>query len=115
VSLIAVEAAIVLKDPSRRAEVLESTAPIQKATRDDEPGCLVYCFAADPVQPELIQVYELWENAESLQAHFAHPNYVAMRDLLGAAGMVSAVSRKHRIDASAPVYGPDMIATASFD
>jgi quinol monooxygenase YgiN len=115
VSLIAVEAAIVLQDPSRRAEVLEASAPIQKATRDDEPGCLVYCFAADPVQPELIQVYELWEDEASLQAHFAHPNYVAMRNMLGAAGLVSAVSRKHRIEKSAPVYGPDMVATASFD
>jgi quinol monooxygenase YgiN len=115
VSLIAVEAAIVLQDPSRRAEVLEATAPIQKATRDDEPGCLVYCFAADPVEPELIQVYELWESGEALAAHLVHPNYFAMRDLLGAAGLVSAVSRKHRIEVSAPVYGPDMIATASFD
>jgi hypothetical protein len=35
--------------------------------------------------------------------------------MLGAGGLVSAVSRKHRIDASAPVYGPDHIATASFD
>jgi hypothetical protein len=38
-----------------------------------------------------------------------------MRTMLGEGGLVSAVSRKHRIDATAPVYGPDLKATASFD
>ena len=114
-SLIAVEAAITIADPSTRQELLERSAPIQKATRDDEPGCIVYCFAADPCQDDLIQVYELWESEEALAAHFDHPNYLAMRTMLGAGGLVSAVSRKHRIDASAPVYGSDHVATASFE
>jgi hypothetical protein len=38
-----------------------------------------------------------------------------MRTMLGAGGLVSAVSRKHRIDATAPVYGDDHVATARFD
>jgi quinol monooxygenase YgiN len=114
-SLIAVEAAITIADPSTREELIARTAPIQKATRDDEPGCLVYCFAADPCQEDLIQVYELWESEEALAAHFDHQNYVDMRNMLGAGGLVSAVSRKHRIDATAPVYGPDHKASASFE
>ena len=112
--LIAVEAAIVLADPSKRASLVEASAPIQKATRDDEPGCLVYCFAADPVQADLIQVYELWEDEASLAAHFEHPNYHAMRELLNGAGLTSAVSRKLRIDAAAPVYGADRRPSANF-
>ena len=114
-SLIAVEAAITIADPSTRQALIEKSAPIQQATRDDEPGCLVYCFAADPCQDDLIQVYELWESEAALQAHFDHPNYHDMRATLGAGGLVSAVSRKHRIDKSAPVYGDDHVATASFD
>jgi quinol monooxygenase YgiN len=106
-SLIAVEAAIVLNDPTKRDAVIAASAPIQAATRDDEPGCLVYCFAADPVRPELIQVYELWEDEDALLTHFDHPNYTAMRELLNGAGLASAVSRKHRIDRSSPVYGED--------
>jgi quinol monooxygenase YgiN len=113
-SLIAVEAAITIADPTKRAALVEASAPIQKATRDDEPGCLVYCFAADPVQPDLIQVYELWEDEASLAAHFEHPNYLTMRELLNGGGLVSAVSRKLRIDATAPVYGPDRRPSASF-
>lgn len=114
-SLIAVEAAIKIEDPSTRADLIARTAPIQKATRDDEPGCLVYCFAADPCEADLIQVYELWESAETLAAHFHHQNYFDMREMLGAGGLVSAVSRKHRIDASAPVYNDQFVPNADFD
>lgn len=114
-SLIAVEAAITIADPSTREALIARTAPIQKATRDDEPGCLVYCFAADPCQDDLIQVYELWESEEALQAHFAHQNYLDMRTMLGRGGLVNAVSRKHRIDATAPVYNADHVPTAWFD
>jgi quinol monooxygenase YgiN len=113
--MIAVEAAIVLADPSKRADVVAASAPIQAATRDDEPGCLAYCFAADPVRDDLIQVYELWEDEASLQAHFDHPNYFAMREMLNDAGLASAVSRKMRIDATAPVYGPDRRPSAAFE
>jgi quinol monooxygenase YgiN len=114
-SLIAVEAAITVADPATRQVLIERSVPIQQATRDDEPGCIVYCFAADPCRHDLIQVYELWESEEALMAHFAHPNYHAMRTMLNDGGLAGAVSRKHRIDASAPVYGADRTPTATFD
>jgi len=114
-SLIAVEAAITVADPSTRQTLIERSAPIQQATRDDEPGCLAYCFAADPCQDDLIQVYELWESEAALAAHFEHQNYLDMRTMLNAGGLTSAVSRKHRIDATAAVYNAELKPTASFD
>jgi len=114
-SLVAVEAAITIADPSARQALIDRSAPIQKATRDDEPGCLVYCFAADPCQDDLIQVYELWESEDALAAHFEHQNYFDMRTMLNDGGLTGAVSRKHRIDASAPVYDSDRNANAGFD
>ena len=114
-SMVLVEAAIVVGDASKRDAVVASTASTQQATRDDEAGCLVYCFAADPVRDDLIQVYELWESEDALQAHLEHPNYFAMRDLLAAGGLVSADSRKHRIDRTAPVYGSDLTPSGRFD
>jgi len=115
VTLIAVEAAIRLADPSGRDALVATSAPVQAATRNEEPGCLVYCFAADPVEPDLIQVYELWADEASLTAHFTHPNYTAMRELLTGAGLASAVSRKLRIDAAGPVYDADRRPTAAFE
>ena len=113
-SLIAVEAALRVADPTRRDSLVAESVPVQAATRRDEPGCLVYCFAADPVEPDLIQVYELWEDEASLAAHFDHPNYTAMRDMLRSAGLASTVSRKLRIDATAPVYDADRAPIAGF-
>ena len=51
-------------------------------TRTDEPGCLAYSFAPDPVDPTVVQVYELWADERSLAAHFEHPNYTGMRAIL---------------------------------
>ena len=114
-SPVLVEPAIVIGDASRWDAVVASTASTQQATRDDEVGCLVYCFSADPVREDFIQVYELWESEEALQAHLEHPNYFAMRDLLAAGGLVSAESRKHRIDKTAAVYESDFKPSGRFD
>jgi len=115
VSLVAVEATIVLADASKRDEVIAETVPVQLQTRSDEPGCLAYCFAADPVRPDTIQAYELWESVDALDAHLHHEYYFAMRKLLGAAGIASFRDRKHLIEKSAPVYGPDMTPSGRFD
>jgi quinol monooxygenase YgiN len=112
--MIVVEAVINLVDPRRREACLDASAPVQRATREDEPGCLVYCFAADPVVDGRIQVYELWEDAASLAAHFEHANYREMRTLLAGFGLASAVSRKHLVARSAPVYDDDRRPTAGF-
>jgi quinol monooxygenase YgiN len=87
----------------------------QAATRAEEPGCLAYSFAPDPVDENVIVVYELWADAESLAAHFLHPNYFAMRDALGRFERTGFAVSKYRIDAVAPVYGPDRVATTSFE
>jgi quinol monooxygenase YgiN len=101
--------------PDRRADCLAASAPIQQATRHDEPGCLAYAFSADPVNDDTIVVYELWENAETVMAHFEHPNYWAMRELFAQYGITGSDTWKHRIDATGRVYNKDRVATASFD
>ena len=102
-------------DPASRDAFLAASAPLQKATRDEEPGCLAYVFSADPVEPEQMAVYELWSDAASLEAHFLHPNFTNTRALFGQYGSRDAVVRKYRTDADAPVHNAQRIATASFD
>ena len=99
----------------RRAACLDESRPLQQATRDDEPGCLAYVFSADPCDDTAIVVYELWQDPPSLAAHFLHRNYTDMRALFGRHGITGAVTRKYRIDADAPVYNADRIATVDFD
>lgn len=101
--------------PENRQACLDASAPLQAATRADEPGCLAYVFAPDPCEPGTISVYELWEDAPSLAAHFLHANYTGMRGVFHTHGITGAVTNKYRIDAVAPVYNADRIATVDFD
>ena len=88
---------------------------LQEATRRDEPGCLAYTFAADPVVPTRMQVYELWENEASLAAHFNHPNYFDMREVLGRFERVGFPAiLKYRCDLSEPVYDRTFTPRADF-
>jgi quinol monooxygenase YgiN len=113
--VIIIAAQLDFADQQTRDTAVATSAPIQQATRDDEAGCHVYCFAADPCVPTRIQVYELWEDAPSLAAHFLHENYFNMRTMFGQHGITGAVTHKYRIDAVATVYNADRIATTDFD
>jgi quinol monooxygenase YgiN len=99
----------------RREACLGASAPLQEATRRDEPGCIAYVFSADPCEPTAITVYERWADAPTLAAHFLHPNYVGMRQMFGEHGITGSDVMKYRIDAAARVYNADRIATTSFD
>ena len=101
-------------DPSARDRLVASTADLQRATREDEPGCIVYTIAADPVDPGRISIVELWESAETLDAHFQHPNFFATGDALRAEPRLGGSALKYRIDAEDPVRGPDGRASTEF-
>ena len=112
--MIIIAGTIDLVDPSTRDACLADTAHLQQATRDQEPGCLAYCFAPDPIVPGRIQVYELWADTESLAAHFRHRNYTNMRDALGRMGLKGADNKKYRVDFVEPVYDETHTPRADF-
>ena len=57
-------------DPDRRAALLEGLAPALGRARST-PGCLDYVVAADPVEPDRVNIYERWESEAHLAAHLA--------------------------------------------
>ncbi|WP_448585354.1 putative quinol monooxygenase [Thermaurantiacus sp.] len=79
-----------------------------------EPGCRHYSWTADPANPDRIHVFEEWDDAETLAAHFRAPSYFGMREHLSSFGIVKAETRKYRCDRVEPVYGPDGVARAAF-
>jgi quinol monooxygenase YgiN len=101
--------------PDRRAACIAATEPYQRSTREDEAGCAAYVFSPDPLHTDRIAVFERWMDAEALDAHFLHPNFHAMRALLGEHGITGAEVRKYRVDAEAPVNNAERVPTASFD
>jgi quinol monooxygenase YgiN len=101
-------------EPDARDGLVASVAELQRSTRDDEPGCLGYVIAADPADPGRIQIAELWESADALEAHFQHPNFAATGAALRSVNRRGGSSRKYRVDADDEVRGPDGQASATF-
>ncbi len=112
--MIIIAAQLDFADQPTRDAAVATSAPVQQATRDDEAGCHAYCFAADPCVPTRIQVYELWEDEASLAAHFVHPNYVAMRDLLVGLRPTGSWNRMYLTERDEPVYAADGTARSRF-
>jgi quinol monooxygenase YgiN len=103
--MIIITATLSFETEADRDNAVALTADVQKATRDDEPGCLAYCFAADPAAPTHVQVYELWTDPENLRAHFDHPNYAKMVDVLrNCGGFVHSENRLYAAEDRGPVY-----------
>lgn len=112
--MIIVTAKLVFASQPDRDKAVELSIPFQRATRDQEAGCHAYCFAADPCEPHVIQVYELWEDSDSLVAHFEHENYQAMVDMLSQVGFVESINRAYLTERNEPVYGPDFEKKTAF-
>ncbi len=105
--MIVVVAALRFETQEARDKAVEVTKDVQMATREEEAGCHDYCFAPDPSVPTRIQVYELWEDSDSLAAHFEHPNYAKMVEVLGSAGVVESINQAYLVERGEPVYGPN--------
>jgi len=99
---------------ANRDKAVKLGTPLQQASRDDEPGCLAYCFAPDPCNDTRVQVYELWQDEASLAAHFEHENYFNMRNTLGECGIIGADNNKYRVDLKEPVYDDTRTPRADF-
>ncbi|MDA8851847.1 antibiotic biosynthesis monooxygenase [Hyphomicrobiales bacterium] len=102
--MIIISAVLDFESKESRDKVIEITADIQLATRNEEAGCISYCFAADPCVDNRIQVYELWEDEDSLVAHFSHHTYFKMVEALNSVGIRNTENQMYLIEKHKPVY-----------
>jgi quinol monooxygenase YgiN len=64
--MIIVSGKIYVRPGARQAFLLTSAAVIAQARRF--PGCGDFVVAADPLEPDRVNVYEAWESEEALLA-----------------------------------------------
>jgi quinol monooxygenase YgiN len=57
-------------EPGQRELFLASREAMMRTSRA-ENGCIEYTFAADPLEPGRVVLYERWESQEALDAHIA--------------------------------------------
>lgn len=112
--MIIVVAALRFENQEDRDRAVKLTAEVQLATRTEEAGCRDYCFAPDPSVPTRIQVYEMWEDSDSLAAHFEHPNYAKMVEVLASARIKESINQAYLVERGEPVYGPDAERKTAF-
>ena len=113
---VVIHAYLEFADEATRDEAVRATGPIQWKTRTEEPGCLEYCFAADPCVPNRVTVHELWEDHASFVAHFQHTYYAQMRDALVGLGPTATWNRMYEVSRDSPVYRADgAVRTVLFD
>jgi quinol monooxygenase YgiN len=65
----------------RRAEAVQAALKMQRATQP-EAGCISYRFYSDLENPDILFVFEEWESAEALEAHFQTPHMAEFMQLL---------------------------------
>ncbi len=56
--------------PEDRAAFIASKEDAMRRSRGEQ-GCITYVFAADPLEPGLVHLYERWESQADLDAHAA--------------------------------------------
>jgi quinol monooxygenase YgiN len=73
-----------------------------EATRA-EPGCQVYSFAEDLVDPGLVRIFEIWESREHLEAHGKAAHMAPWRDAVQAHGVTGRDIRVYAAEGGEPI------------
>ena len=58
-----------------RPEKMDELRPFMRAALEGtrkEPGCLMYAYGEDVLDPGLIRIVERWESWEAIEAHTEH-------------------------------------------
>jgi quinol monooxygenase YgiN len=94
-SMIIVSGRIYVRRGRRDAFLAASMEAVMAARRSS--GCLEFVVAADPIEPDRINVYEQWESEAQLEAFRGEgPGPDLMSDI------VSADVSRHQISSSGP-------------
>jgi quinol monooxygenase YgiN len=68
-----------------------------------EHGCQTYAFTPDPDDADLIRLYELWDDEESLTAHLGSPHIAAWQSTSAELPILSADLFKYTVTDAVPL------------
>lgn len=63
-------------------EVMAACKSVMQATHQEE-GCHEYIFYPDPLDSNVLRVFEMWENDQALTNHFGTAHVDAFRKAMG--------------------------------
>ncbi len=92
----------ILTSDDGRDVFLDAVKPMVAATLD-EPGCHEYAFTPDPNDANRILLYELWDDQDALDGHFASDHMAQWQQASQGLPVVGADIKKYTISEVGPV------------
>lgn len=89
-------------DPSHREEAIAAAVRMMEETAK-EAGCLSYVFSADLRDPGRFRIFEEWESAEALEAHFAAPHMAEFQKAVAELGVREMKVQRYEVSSVGPV------------
>ena len=89
-------------DPANR-EVAIAAAKKMMAETEKEEGCSEYVFTADFDDPGLFRIFEEWESAEALAAHFKAPHMAEFQTAMGGFGVQEMTAHQYTVSAKGAI------------
>ena len=77
---------------------LQAAATEMMAATHQEPGCQEYVFSVSVAEPGNVQIFEVWDSAADLEAHFEMPHMTTFREAM--ANMTVTGRSLHRYEVS---------------
>lgn len=68
--------------PGSRERFMEAISVNAASSVRDEPGCLVFDVLSDRSDPEVVWLYEVYEDEAAFEAHLLTPHFLASRPLV---------------------------------
>jgi len=99
--MIAIAGHFVL-DPGKRELAIAAAREMMSETRKEQ-GCISYTFSADLEEPGRFRVFEEWENAEALGAHFQAPHMARLQQAMGGLGVREMKVQRYEVAKVGPV------------
>lgn len=91
-------------DPAMREQAIAAAVEMMEATRREE-GCISYVISADLTDPGSFRIFEEWESAEALDAHFATPHMAKFQAAMGGFGVRELKVQRYEIAGVATLGG----------
>ena len=89
-------------DPAKRETAIAAACEMMRDTRR-ETGCISYTFSADVEDTAVFHVFEEWESAEALGAHFQAPHMARFQAAAAGLGVKEMKIQRYEVASVGPV------------
>ena len=89
-------------DPADVDKMRESAAVMMEATHQ-EPGCQQYVFSVSVADPGNIQIFEVWDSAADLEAHFQMPHMKVFGEAMSTMTVTGRDLARYEVASSEPM------------